>query len=260
MWVFYHQNQGHTIWYFISVIFKAIFGDLQGFFTSLIYFYFNTEIRYEVLRQVQRTLSANERVGRSSVTETLSTRFSTFRRSISRYRQASIPNRFDRRRHSPTNKKSQRTNWCKKSLLFLCPCFIQNLFLDKQRTTTEFVRQEQSPPQQPLNDTPVAIVPEIHIIENDLANISPPRDVIDLDDLTCDTDVVRNEHIIEDELLTDENDVTYQHSSTMHDDLHMNRMPTVTINPFHQRNRSNSDGFVLKKASFDPFSDSISLK
>jgi hypothetical protein len=29
MWVFYHKNQGHTIWYYISVIFKAIFGDLQ---------------------------------------------------------------------------------------------------------------------------------------------------------------------------------------------------------------------------------------
>lgn len=29
MWVFYHKNQGHTIWYYIAVIFKAIFGDLQ---------------------------------------------------------------------------------------------------------------------------------------------------------------------------------------------------------------------------------------
>lgn len=29
MWVFYHKNQGHTIWYYIAVIFKAVFGDLQ---------------------------------------------------------------------------------------------------------------------------------------------------------------------------------------------------------------------------------------
>lgn len=29
MWVFYRKKEGHTIWYFISVIFKAIFGDLQ---------------------------------------------------------------------------------------------------------------------------------------------------------------------------------------------------------------------------------------
>ena len=29
MWVFYHKNEGHTIWYYISVIFKAVFGDLQ---------------------------------------------------------------------------------------------------------------------------------------------------------------------------------------------------------------------------------------
>jgi hypothetical protein len=29
MWVFYHKNQGHTVWYYIAVIFKAVFGDLQ---------------------------------------------------------------------------------------------------------------------------------------------------------------------------------------------------------------------------------------
>jgi hypothetical protein len=29
MWVFYHKNQGHSIWYYVAVIFKAIFGDLQ---------------------------------------------------------------------------------------------------------------------------------------------------------------------------------------------------------------------------------------
>ena len=37
MWVFYHKNQGHTIWYYIAVIFKAVFGDLQVRTTRFIF-------------------------------------------------------------------------------------------------------------------------------------------------------------------------------------------------------------------------------
>jgi len=281
MWVFYHKNQGHTIWYYISVIFKAFFGDLQveficrednrnnllffyfkGFFTSLIYFYFNTEIRYEVLRQVQRTILSNDSIRRSSAGDTLSTRLSTFRRSISRYRHSSIPNRVDRRRtnlSSPNRtliKPTTRDIWWKICLTLICPCLIKKKNLSDQQ-------QQQTMEQNNFNETSPTVVPELNL-NGDLGEMSSPlviqirssKGMIDNDGLTCDTVLNKNEHEEEDELLTDENDVTVQNSSSYGE---VPSTISIRLNNL-QRNRSNSDGCVLKNLSLNHVGDNQSLR
>ncbi|CAF3398188.1 unnamed protein product, partial [Rotaria sp. Silwood2] len=267
IWVFYHRNQGHTIWYYISVIFKAVFGDLQGFFTSLIYFYFNTEIRYEVLRQVQRALISNETVRRSSAGDTLSTRLSTFRRSISRHRHSSIQNRNERRRMNPSYpnssiiKPKHKTCW-RKCLTLICPCIIKKL-IEKRN-----LQEEQQPAElNNLNEITPAIVPELVVVD-DTGGVSSPlivqirstKGAIDNDGITCDTVLMKNDN--EDyELLTDENDVTIQQSSFHAEQTSSSNHTPISIRLKNlQRQRSNSDGYVLKGLSSSHFADNKSLR
>ncbi|CAF1031034.1 unnamed protein product [Rotaria sordida] len=272
IWVFYHKNQGHTIWYYVSVIFKAVFGDLQGFFTSLIYFYFNTEIRYEVLRQVQRAIISNETVRRSSAGDTLSTRLSTFRRSISRQRHPSIPNRNERRRmnisyrNSSSIIKSKHETWWRKCLISICPC----LLIEKKHFQEEEQQRQQQQQQQieqnHLNEIIPTIVSELIVVDDNRCGVSSPlivqirstKGAIDNDGITCDTVLMKNEN--EDyELLTDENDVTIQQSS-FHPEQTSSSSPIIIHLNNLQRHRSNSDGYVLKVLSSSYFADNKSLK
>ncbi|CAF3843889.1 unnamed protein product [Rotaria magnacalcarata] len=266
IWVFYHKNQGHTIWYYISVIFKAVFGDLQGFFTSLIYFYFNTEIRFEVLRQVQRVILSNETVRLSSAGDTLSTRLSTFRRSISRHRRSSIQNRNERRRMNNTSyanssltKSNQKTCWSK-CLTLICPCFVGKIVEKKSR------QDEQPVEQNNLYEPSPALAPQVCVID-DIGGVSSPllvqtrstKGVIDNDGMTCDTDLMKHEYS---ELLTDENDVTIQQSSFQAEQpsssSYHTPLPVRSKTP--QRNRSNSDGQILTGLSSNHFADNRSLR
>ncbi|CAF1248334.1 unnamed protein product [Adineta steineri] len=272
IWVFYHKNQAHTIWYYISVIFKAVFGDLQGFFTSLIYFYFNTEIRYEVLRQVQRTILSSDTIQRSSTGETLSTRLSTFRRSINRHRQSSLQNRNERRRTNTSYPRSSLQKpthdiWGKKCLALICPCL--NKKSTKKKTFVELQQQQQLVQQNILNDTSPAVVPELIIDDDDRGGVSSPlvihtrshKGAIDNDGMTCDTVLIKNESE-DQELLTDENDVTIQHSSFYIEPISLssNNIPITIHTNNLQRTRSNSEGYLLKNLSSKHFADNKSLK
>jgi len=116
-----------------------------------------------------------------------------------------------------------------------------------------------------LNDTLPAIVPE-GIIDDDLGGISSPliiqihspKGTIDNDGMTCDTVLIKNEYEDED-LLTDENDVTIQHSSS-YGELPSNHTPVLIPLKNLQRNRSNSDGYVLKDSLLNHLADSKSLR
>ncbi|UJR22108.1 hypothetical protein I4U23_025173 [Adineta vaga] len=250
IWVFYHKNQGHTIWYYMTVIFKAVFGDLQGFFTSLIYFYFNTEIRYEVLRQVQRTILNNDPIQRSSTGETLSTRLSTFRRSINRHRQSSLQTRQQERRRTT---KPSHNIWKKKSLTFLCPCFHRNFPTKKIISEQAPLHQQQTMEPNHLNDTLPAVVPDL-IIDDDLGGLSSPlvriKNNIENDYMTCDTMLMKNDH----ELSTDENEVTIHRTS-----VSIETKSNIQLNTL-QRMRSNSEGNLDKNSSLKSSSDNKSLK
>ena len=232
---------------------KLIF-YFKGFFTSLIYFYFNTEIRYEVVRQVHRTILSNESIRRSSAGDTLSTRLSTFRRSITRYRHSTSPNRIDRQRPSRVSIKPTRDPWWKKCLTLICPCLIKIKTLPDQPQL-----QQQIIEQNNFNESSPAVVPELNL-DGELIDKSSPstaipiprlsKVAIDTDGLTCDTVLIKNEHD-DDELLTDENEVTYQNSTSFGD------LPStvyISLNKI-QRNRSNSDGFVLKNSFFQHYND-----
>ncbi|CAF3281621.1 unnamed protein product [Rotaria socialis] len=268
IWVFYHKNQGHTIWYYISVIFKAVFGDLQGFFTSLIYFYFNTEIRFEVLRQVQRAILNNETVRLSSAGDTLSTRLSTFRRSISRHRHSSIQNRNERRRMNNTSyanssltKSKNKTCWSK-CFTLICPCFVRKLIEKKSRQDEQPVEQNNL-----YEPSPSALAPQVFVID-DIGGVSSQllvqtqsiKGVIDNDGMTCDTDLMKHEYS---ELLTDENDVTIQQSSFQGEQpssSSSHHTPLPVRSKSLQRNRSNSDEHILTGLSSNHFADNRSLR
>ncbi|CAF4532157.1 unnamed protein product [Rotaria sp. Silwood2] len=165
MWVFYHKKQGHTIWYYIAVIFKAIFGDLQGFFTSLIYFYFNTEIRSEVVRQFQRTLLSNDAVRRSSGGDTLSTRLSVFRISLNRRRRSSNPNRNGKCRttilFSPPQVLNTRQIYWRKFLAFICPCLFNSNNNNKNNNDNTKPLEQVHESQKGLSIEPTLIVTDI---------------------------------------------------------------------------------------------------
>ena len=228
----------------------------KGFFTSLIYFYFNTEIRHEVLRQVRRTILTNDSIRRSSGGETFSTRLSTFRRSITRYRRQSAgPNR--RRTSTP---KTTPEVWWKKCLTFLCPCLIKDSmkFDDLPDTRQQTIETNQ------FNDTSPATVPEVLLDDGEVGLSSPlvvqtrsSKSAIDNDGATCDTELVRNEH--EQELWSDENDVTVQHSSCGELPSTSSTSMGIRLNEL-QRNRSNSDGYALKYISSNYFDDCQSLR
>jgi hypothetical protein len=197
----------------------------------------------------------------------LSTRLSTFRRSITRHRHSSIQNRSERRRTnvsypSPSLTKPTYRIWWKKYLAFICPCFIKDLF--KKKTLPE-QQQHELVEQNNLNETLPAIVPQL-IIDDDLGgvsspffvNIRSPKGGIDNDDVTCDTVLIKNENE-DQELLTDENDVTIELSSFCAEPT-LNNIP-IEID-FHklQRNRSNSEGYILKSSVLNRCADNQSLK
>lgn len=237
----------------------------QGFFTSLIYFYFNTEIRYEVLRQVQRTILSNDTIQRSSTGETLSTRLSTFRRSINRHRQSSLQARQQERRRTnlstghSSSAKPTPDFWRKKSLALFCPCVNQTITRKKHLPEQASLHRQQNIEQHRLNDTSPAIVPDI-IVEDDIGDPSSPlvspKDIIENDNMTCDTMLMKNENE-DQELLTDENEVTIHQTSfsvssvNVAKDIQLNRL---------QRTRSNSEGNLPNSSSTKHSHDNKSLK
>lgn len=112
-----------------------------------------------------------------------------------------------------------------------------------------------------MNETSPAIVPNL-IIDDEQAGISSPlvvqiRNSIEGENPTCDTVLIKNEH--DDDLLTDENDVTYQDTSS-HGDLSSHCTPIMIRLNNIQRNRSNSEGHVLKYSTFNCLADRQSLR
>ena len=219
----------------------------------MIYFYFNTEIRYEVLRQVQRTILSSDAVRRSSAGETLSTRLSTFRRSISRHRQSSIPNRHERRRLN--QRKSSPPRPC------LCPCWMKEklpkkpIRTDEQRKTPAITRMN-------IQENLLPI-----ILDEDLPELTSPlvspaiKGAIDNEGMTCDTVILKNE-TEDDEVLSDENDVTI-HQSSFHAEptsTGSNHSPLMSRCQQFQRQRSNSEGNGGLKINLNRFTDRTSLK
>jgi hypothetical protein len=145
-------------------------------------------------------------------------------------------------------------------LTFSCPCLIKDLL--KKKNLPE---QQQTMEQNNLNDTLPATIPEF-IVDDDLGGVSSPlviqirssKGAIDNDGMTCDTVLIRNEYGDED-LLTDENDVTIQQSS-YHAELPSNHTPiSIPLNNL-QRHRSNSDGYILKNSLLNHFADNKSLR
>jgi hypothetical protein len=236
----------------------------------LIYFYFNTEIRHEVLRQVQRTLSRNETVRRSSTGETLSTRLSVFRISLTRRRQSTEK----RRATLPITPSSpppissvlntRQICW-KKYLAFICPCLVN------KTKPLEQQQQQQQPelsidhPNHQNETTP--IIQSNLTPEHDLADVTSPllnqtRGAIDNEVLTCETLVNKNEN--DDETLSDANDVTVHHSSFIGDQTSMvsNHTPLLSRNNTIEdvRIRSKSDGHTLKTLAPNYSTDNKSLR
>jgi hypothetical protein len=239
----------------LFVYFKKFF--FKGFFTSLIYFYFNTEIRYEVLRQIQRTLLSNDTVRRSSAGDTLSTRLSVFRISMSRHRHSSIPNRNEKRRttntFSPTPVLKTRQICGRKFLAFICPClWNKNKLLEqeqtRQRPSIEQINQQ--------NETSPATSPNL-LSDDDLAGVTDPllvqsrlsKGTIDNDGLTCDTVLIKH-GIDYDELLSDENDVTFHQTSFTGEQTSSisNHTPLpIRNNINNQPGQSNSDEQIMEE-------------
>ncbi len=242
----------------------------------MIYFYFNTEIRHEVLRQVQRTLSRNENVRGSSTGDTLSTRLSVFRKSLSRHRKSSTPNRSEKRRPTmplspPVVLKTRQICW-RKCLAFICPCLFNN--------NNNLLEAEQQQPERRLSIHPMNhrqnetapglqsnLIPDDY--DDDVGGIASPlliqnhstKGLIDNDALTCDTVVVKNES--DDDLLSSENEVTIHQTSSTGDQISMisNHTPLLAReNSEDYRSRSKSDGHTLKELAMKYSSDNKSLR
>ena len=245
----------------------------KGFFTSLIYFYFNTEIRHEVLRQVQRSLLRHDTVRRSSVGDTLSTRLSVFRMSMNRRRQSSIPNRQDKRRTTvpsaaPPVVPETRLIRCRKFLSSLCPCLIKK--------HSKPVTQQRARGQHPIepihanNETSPPILTPMDDLGGMASTLASPTDstkgAFDNDGLTCETLVVKNDHENndDDDVLSDENDVTFHHTSFNGEQISLmsSQTPLLTRNLPREnlRTRSKSDGHTLKELAYDYFEEQKSLR
>jgi len=241
----------------------------------LIYFYFNTEIRHEVLRQVQRTLSRNDTVRRSSAGDTLSTRLSVFRISLNRRRPSSIPNRNEKRRTTssfspPPVLKTHQICW-RKFLAFICPCLFNNkkpLESQQQKQTQQLLSIEAMNHQNeitPVNQSTLTPDDDLSGITSPLISQNhPTKGLIDNDGLTCDTVIIKNENDnYDDELLSDENDVTIHQTSFTGDQTSaiLNHSPLlIHNNSHHYRNRSKSDGHTLQKLISKDLIDNKSLK
>lgn len=233
----------------------------------MIYFYFNTEIRYEVLRQVQRTILSSDTVRRSSTGETLSTRLSTFRRSISRNRQSSGPSRHERRRPNTSLSLRPIQEKRKKTTTSLCPGWVKRLLLKK--SIPDESPQQILVEQNPCHEVSPAVVPD-SIPEEDGDAVTSPMIVqirasggpIDTDGHTCDTMLLKNGQE-DDDLLSDENDVTIHLSSFQAEQTSSlsNHTPLLTRYKHFQRQRSNSEGHNgLSPFSSNAFADNKSLQ
>ena len=227
----------------------------------MIYFYFNTEIRHEVLRQVQRTISRNETIRRSSTGETLSTRLSVFRISFSRRRQST-----DKRRATlpitpsspppPTSLVLNTRQICwAKFLAFICPCLA-----NKTKPLEQHQQQPELSIEHPNHQNETTPMIESNLTpEHNLADVTSPllnhtRSGIDNEVLTCETLINKNEN--DDETLSDANDVTIHHSSFMGDQTSMASNNTNE----DARIRSKSDGHTLKTLAPKHSVDNKSLR
>ena len=216
---------------------------------------------------MERTLQRNDSVRRSSAGETLSTRLSTFRRSITRHRHSSMVNRNERRRQNPAYQnvsltKSSRTIEARKPLASLCPCWTKSVGQRNRHVLEE-------PPVEPNNphDMLLAVVPE-STPEDDptlataslVPQIHASKGAIDSDGHTCDTIIMKHDNE-EDEPLSDENDVTIQQSSFQADptSVSSNHTPSLARSTHFQRPRANSEGCVLSSSSPNQLVDRRSL-
>lgn len=208
---------------------------------------------------MERRLLRNDTVRRSSAGETLSTRLSTFRRSITRHRRSPTVERNERRRQNPAH----RTIEARKPLASICPCWAKST-TQKKRTVLE------EPPIEPNNphDMLLAVVPESSPEDDPtvataslVPQIHASKGAIDSDGLTSDTIIMKHDNE-EDELLSDENDVTIQHSSFQADptSVSSNYTPSLSRSSHFQGPRASSEGSVLPSPYPDRFADRRSLK
>ncbi|CAF1352558.1 unnamed protein product, partial [Didymodactylos carnosus] len=238
MWIFYRHDKGYTIWTYIAIMFKAVFGDLQGFFTSLIYFYFNTEIRQEVLRQLQRTtwISSTDNVRRSSG-ETFSTRLSTFRMSFTRRHRASSKDKgakkelkvnyqhpeLEQRHPEPTvSHPLRRRSWLEKLNIF-CNCPSREPTSRNDQPKLEH-QQQHGPEHDDL------VVP---LLTNQQIGIEP-------DVQTCDTLMRLDDDITRQE--TNDDDVTMEYETTTDENVQSSQQQSS--HPSFIRDKSNSDSYI----------------
>lgn len=144
---------------------------------------------------------------------------SVFRISFSRPRHPSIPNRSDRRRtpHSSFSNVPSfkpRPVWWRKLVTLVCPCLIH-----RERTARAAQEAHHFASNDPLHETSPGIQMQL-TPDEEAAGVRAPllmqtrasRGTIDNEGMTCDTLIVR--HGIDDELLSDENDVTFHRTST----------------------------------------------
>ena len=213
---------------------------------------------------MERTLLRNDTVRRSSAGETLSTRLSTFRRSITRHRRSPMADGNERRRRqNSVHRNASPTIEARKPLASVCPCWAKSVGQKKRAVLEEPVVEPNNPhdmllavvPESPPEDDPTvataSLVPQIHA----------SKGAIDSDGLTCDTIIMKHDNE-EDELLSDENDVTIQHSSFQADptSVSSNHTPSLARSSHFQRPRASSEGGVLSSLSPDRFADRRSLK
>jgi hypothetical protein len=194
-----------------------------------------------------------------------------FRISISRRRHSSTPNRSEKRRTTlPSNRpptppvlKTHQICW-RKFLAFICPC------LFKQYPIIEHEQQIQQSiePINNLNEISPTNLPNSKPNEDDTGDVISPlivqthrsKGAIDNDGLTCDTVVMKQENDDDDELLSDENDVTIHLTSftSEHGSSISNHTPLPIRN--NHRIRSKSDGHTLKELASKYLADNKSLR
>jgi hypothetical protein len=193
---------------------------------------------------------------------------------LSRRRQSSIPNRNEKRRttnpySTPPVLKTHQICW-RKFLAFICPC-LSNIN-NKTNQTLEQEQQQQNQPRlsiEPINQqNEISPIIQSNLIYDDdpdgiisplLIENHPRKNLVDNDGLTCDTVIVKNENEdYDDELLSDENDVTIQQTSII-----SNHSPLLTHNNNNNQDyrfRSKSDGHTLKELALKCTADNKSLR
>lgn len=205
----------------------------------------NTEIRQEVSRQFQRSLLLNDAVRRGSNGEMLTNRF--------RLINFSLPNIVRDRRRSDTTRNSE-ANWsrsevcCKKLFGWLCPCLLNWSSNQLSRNDQRSSRREMAlKPIQTSCLTSPTVVPLLTIDEE------TGQQPIEREGTTCDTLLIKKERESED-VLSDENDVTYQQTSFTADQSSIIVTSTPVTNRHPKNNKkgiSENDGLRLSTSSFN---------